>query len=139
MTHWGRRSICLALLIILSASAHADLECSTTRSGFRFESDSWVGSDKLEHFAVSVPLGAAGGWLMRDTDHPVVYGTLIGTVPGLALQVLNGTCPTGGFSYKDLFADALGALTGAWLAHWAVTYSRDSHSRTFGLRYDNAF
>jgi uncharacterized protein YfiM (DUF2279 family) len=93
-------------------SAHADLTCSTARSGFRVESDSWVGTDKLEHFAVSAPFGAFGGWLTRDTDHPVIYGTLIGTVPELGLQLLDGTCPTGGFSYNDLFAGALGALTG---------------------------
>ena len=139
MTHRAKRIISIVLLIICSTSARAGLDCSTTRSGFRFESDSWTGTDKLEHFAVSVPFGAAGGWLMRETDHPVVYGTLIGTVPGLALQILNGTCPTAGFSYKDLFADALGSLAGAWLTHWAVSWSRDSHSRTIGLRYNNVF
>ena len=139
MTRCAYRIIFIVLLIRFSASARAGLECSTARSGFRFESDSWTGTDKLEHFAVSVPFGAAGGWLTRDTDHPVVYGTLIGTVPGLALQILNGTCPTAGFSYKDLFADALGALSGAWLAHWAVSWSRDSHSGTIGLRYNNVF
>lgn len=139
MMYIAKRLIFVVLLSIFSAAAHADLECSATRSGFRLESDSWTGTDKLEHFGVSVPFGAAGGWLTRDTDHPVIYGTLIGTVPGLALQILDGTCPTGGFSYKDLFADALGALTGAWLAHWAVTYARGSHSQTFGLRYDNVF
>ncbi|MCG5073656.1 hypothetical protein [Paraburkholderia tagetis] len=109
----------LASLLIASTAAHADLQCSGTRGGFRFESDSWGSTDKLEHFAVSAPFGAFGGWL--------------------ALEVLNGTCPTGGFSYKDLFADALGALAGAWLSHWAVTYSRDSHSKTFGLQYNNTF
>jgi putative lipoprotein len=139
MKYGAKRIIYIAILIISSTSAHADLECSATRGGFRFESDSWTGTDKLEHFAVSAPFGAIGGWLTRDTEHPVIYGTLIGTTPGLALQILDGTCPTGGFSYKDLFADALGALTGAWLAHWAVTYSRGSHDRTFGLRYDNEF
>lgn len=135
----SNRRLCAAALLMVSATAHADLQCSGSRGGFRFESDSWVGTDKLEHFAVSAPFGALGGWLTRDTDHPVVYGTLMGTVPGFALQVLDGTCPTGGFSYKDLFADALGALTGAWLSHWAVTYSREPRGRTIGLQYDNTF
>jgi uncharacterized protein YfiM (DUF2279 family) len=139
MPHYVKQCVCLALLILFCSVARADHECSATRGGFRFESDSWTGTDKLEHFAVSVPFGALGGWLTRDADHPAIYGSLIGTVPCFALQVLNGTCPTGGFSYKDLFADALGALTGAWLAHGAVTYLRDSHSQTFGLRYDNVF
>ncbi|QBQ97649.1 hypothetical protein [Paraburkholderia pallida] len=135
----SNRGLSAAVLLVASAAAHADLQCSGTRGGFRFESDSWTGTDKLEHFAVSAPFGAFGGWLTRDTDHPVVYGTLIGTMPGLALQVLDGTCPTGGFSYKDLFADTLGALTGAWLAHWALIYSREPHSRTIGLQYDDTF
>lgn len=133
------RGLCAAVLLVISVCAHADLQCSDTRGGFRFESDSWTGTDKLEHFGVSVPFGAIGGRLTRDTDHPVVYGTLIGTVPGLALQILDGTCPNGGFSYKDLFADTLGALTGAWLAHWAVTYWHDSRSKTIGLQYNDTF
>ncbi len=140
MGHQAKRGICFVLLIISSAAAHAALDCEGSRGGFRFQTnDSWTGTDKLEHFAVSAPFGALGGWLTRDTDHPVVYGTLIGTVPGLLKETLDGTCRTDGFSYKDLFADALGAFTGAWLAHWAVTYSRGSHSQTFGLRYDNVF
>ncbi|NLP65642.1 hypothetical protein [Paraburkholderia sacchari] len=139
MTLVSNRGLCAAALLTASVAAHADLHCATERSGFRVESDSWGGTDKLEHFAVSAPFGALGGWLTRDTDHPVVYGTLIGTVPGLALEVLNGTCPSGGFSYKDLFADALGAFTGAWLAHWAITWSREPHSHTIGLQYGNTF
>ena len=139
MAHQVKQGVCLALLIMASGAAHADLTCDGSYGGFRFEHDSWTGTDKLEHFAVSVPFGALGGWITRDTDHPVIYGTLIGTVPGLMLQTLNGFCSTGGFSYKDLTANALGALTGAWLAHWAITYSRDSLSRTVGVRYDNVF
>lgn len=140
MAHHGKRGICLALLIMASTTAYAGLDCEGSHGGFRFQTDdSWTGTDKLEHFAVSAPFGVLGGWLTRDTDHPVVYGTLIGTVPGLLKETLDGTCCTDGFSYKDLFADALGAFTGAWLAHWALTWSHGSHSQTFGLRYDNAF
>lgn len=136
----AKRGVCLALLGLASAAAHASLDCSGSHGGFRFQNgDSWAGSDKLEHAAVSAPFGAIGGWLMRDTDHPVIYGTLIGTAPGLLKETLDGTCRTDGFSYKDLFADAIGALTGAWLAHWAVTYTHGSKARTFGLRYNDVF
>lgn len=134
------RGLGAAVLLMASVTAHAGIDCSGSHGGFRFmSSDSWTGTDKLEHFGVSAPFGALGGWLMRDTDHPVIYGTLIGTIPGLAKETLDGTCRTDGFSPKDLFADALGALTGAWLAHWALMYSRDSRNKTFGLQYDNVF
>ena len=136
----SNRSLCAAALLMASVAAHAGIDCSSSHGGFRFmTSDSWTGTDKLEHFGVSVPFGALGGWLMRDTDHPVLYGALIGTIPGFAKETLDGTCRTDGFSPKDLFADALGALTGAWLAHWAVMYSHDAHSKTIGLQYNNTF
>ncbi len=135
-----KHSVCCAVALTLHGAAHAGVDCSSTHGGFRFNtSDAWTGTDKLEHFAVSAPFGALGGWLMRDSDHPVVYGTLIGSVPGLAKEVLDGTCRSDGFSYKDLFADALGALTGAWLAHWALMYERTPHQTTVGLRYNDAF
>src|SRR5689334_292113 len=100
----------LALLAAACPVAHAGWDCSTSRSGWRMQtSDSWTGSDKLEHIAVSAPFGALGAYLTRDTAHPVVYGTLIGTTPGLAKEIFDGTCPSSGFSYKDLTADVLGA------------------------------
>jgi putative lipoprotein len=140
MTVLSRYTISLALLIAASHTAYASIDCSGSHGGFRFQTqDSWTGTDKLEHFGVSAPFGAIGGWLARDTDHPVIYGTLIGTVPGVLKETLDGTCRTDGFSYKDLFADALGALTGAWLTHWGLSFTHDSHSQTFGLRYDNVF
>ncbi|WP_321855461.1 hypothetical protein [Paraburkholderia tropica] len=140
MTAFFRYTISLALLIAVSHAAYAGIDCAGSRGGFRFQNhDSWTGTDKLEHFGLSAPFGAIGGWLVRDTGHPVIYGTLIGTVPGLLKEAFDGTCRSDGFSYKDLFADALGALTGAWLTHWGLMFSRTSHSQTFGLRYDSVF
>lgn len=130
----------LALLTAACSIAHANWDCSGSRSGWRVQtSDSWTGSDKLEHFAVSAPFGALGAYLTRDTLHPVVYGTLIGTVPGFAKEMLDGTCNTSGFSYKDLAADALGALVGASLTHWAIMYHRDARNTTVGLIYNDRF
>lgn len=140
MSNFPIRSACLALTVAFSSAAQAGIDCSTTHGGFRTtSSDNWFGTDKLEHFGVSVPFGAIGGWLTRDTDHPVIYGALIGTVPGLAKETLDGTCRSDGFSYKDLFADALGAITGAWLAHWALMYERGPRQTTVGLRFDDTF
>jgi uncharacterized protein YfiM (DUF2279 family) len=135
-----RQASVLALMLAASSAAHAGLDCSGSRGGWRVQSsDSWTGSDKLKHFAVSAPFGALGAYLERDTQHPVAYGTLIGTVPGLAKEVFDGTCRTDGFSYKDLEADALGALTGAALTHWAIMYQRTARGTTLGLAYRNRF
>ena len=135
-----RQAGALALLLAASPAAHAAFDCSGTHSGWRLQtSDSWTGTDKLEHFAVSAPFGALGAYVMRDTQHPIVYGTLIGTVPGFAKEMIDGTCTTDGFSYKDLAADVLGALTGAALTHWAITYHRNARGTTVGLAYSNRF
>ncbi|CAG9190123.1 conserved exported hypothetical protein [Paraburkholderia sabiae] len=135
-----RHAGALALMLAASSAAHAAFECSGTHSGWRMQtSDSWTGTDKLEHFAVSAPFGALGAYVARDTQHPVIYGSLLGAVPGLAKEVIDGTCTTDGFSYKDLAADALGALTGAALTHWAIMYHRNAHGTTLGLAYRNTF
>lgn len=140
MTMAKRRAAVLVMALAASTAAHAGFDCSQSRSGWRVQnSDSWTGTDKLEHFAVSAPFGALGAYLMRDTEHPVIYGTLIGTVPGLMKETFDGTCPTDGFSYKDLTADAVGALTGALLSNWAITWSRSAHGTTIGLAYHNRF
>ena len=140
MTTTIRQAGALALMLAASSAAHAGFDCSGSHGGWRMQSsDSWTGTDKLKHFAVSAPFGALGAYLTRDTDHPIVYGTLLGTVPGLAKEVIDGTCSTDGFSYKDLAADALGALTGAALAHWAITFHRNAHGATVGLAYSNRF
>ncbi|ACC73010.1 hypothetical protein PPMP20_27975 [Paraburkholderia phymatum] len=140
MTTILRQAAALALMLAAGSAAHAASECTGTHSGFRMQtSDGWTGTDKLEHFGVSAPFGALGAYIARDTQHPIIYGTLIGAVPGFAKEVIDGTCSTDGFSYKDLAADALGALTGAALTHWAIMYHRDAHRATVGLAYRNAF
>jgi putative lipoprotein len=138
-TKW-RHGIWLATMLTVSAAAHADIDCNGGRGGYRMQtSDSWFHSDKLKHFAVSAPFGALGAYLTRDTEHPVIYGTLIGTIPGLIKEGIDGTCRGGGFSYKDLIADVAGALTGALLTNWAITYSRDGRSRTVAISYSRRF
>ncbi|BAN21877.1 hypothetical protein [Caballeronia insecticola] len=140
MTKGMKQMGALALTMTASSLAHAGLDCSGSHGGWRMQtSDDWTGSDKLVHLAASAPFGALGAYLTRDTAHPVIYGTLIGTAPGFAKEVLDGTCRTDGFSYKDLAADALGALIGASVTHWAIMYQRNAHSMTVGLRYSNTF
>ncbi|CAB3635908.1 hypothetical protein [Paraburkholderia rhynchosiae] len=138
-TTW-RHGICVALMLAASTAAYADVDCGGGRGGFRMQtSDGWFQSDKAKHFAASAPFGALGAYLARDTAHPVIYGTLIGTIPGLIKEGIDGTCRSSGFSYKDLVADAAGALTGALLGNWAITYSRGSRGQSVGIAYSGRF
>ncbi|MEM5353429.1 hypothetical protein VOI32_35525 [Paraburkholderia caribensis] len=138
-TYW-RQGITLALIMATSTAVWAGVDCNSSRGGFRVQtSDDWFGTDKLEHFAVSVPFGALGAYLTRDTEHPVFYGTLVGSVPGFLKEVLDGTCRSSGFSYKDLTADVVGALTGALLGNWAISYNRDARGKTVGIAYHTRF
>lgn len=140
MSAYWRRGIGFALIMVTSTAVQAGVDCSGSRGGFRLQtSDSWFGADKLEHFAVSAPFGALGAYLARDSEHPVVYGTLIGTVPGFLKEILDGTCRSSGFSYKDLTSDVAGALTGALLGNWAISYSRDARGQTIGIAYHTRF
>ena len=127
------------VLVVLSTSSFA-WDCNSHRSGWRTtNSDSRTGTDKLEHFGMSVPFGAIGSYLTRDTEHPIIYGSMIGLVPGIAKEVFDGTCPGNGFSYKDLTFDLLGSVTGAILGNYAITYYRDKHGSTVGLNYHKTF
>lgn len=140
MSRIWRHGIWLAMMLAVSTAAHADVDCSGGRGGYRLQtSDGWFQSDKLKHFAISAPFGALGAYLTRDTEHPVIYGTLIGTVPGLIKEGIDGTCRSSGFSYKDLVADVAGALSGAVLTNWAITYNRDARSHTVAISYTNRF
>ncbi len=120
MKFTGKQAGALALTMTACTVAHAGFDCSGSRGGWRVQtSDNWTGTDKLEHFAASAPFGAFGAYLTRDTGHPVIYGTLIGSTPGLVKEVIDGTCRSDGFSYKkDLTADVLGSLVGTSLTHW---------------------
>lgn len=96
------------MLLAASPAAKAEIDCSTSRGEFRvLTSDGWFGIDKAEHFGASLPFGALGGYLTRDRDPPLVYGALIGSIPGLLKERFDDTCLSDCFSYKGLTADAV--------------------------------
>ena len=70
--------------------------------------------DKRSHFAGGVIAGGIGAGLANKfvPAHRFVVGTLLGTLPGLAVEMGDATNEAG-FSVGDLAADLLGAMVGA--------------------------
>ena len=78
--------------------------------------------DKLKHFGVSLLFGAAGESVLHySTDinggQKVLFGTLLGTVPGLLKEWVDSTREGNRFSGGDLAADFLGSFCGALLSY----------------------
>ncbi len=70
--------------------------------------------DKRSHFVGGIVAGGVGAGLADKfvPAHRFVVGTLIGTLPGLAVEIGDSTNEAG-FSVGDLAADFLGAMLGA--------------------------
>jgi len=78
--------------------------------------DAAFAPDKLTHFSFGVPSGV-GATLVVDQFAPryrLVGGALLGTAPGLLVEILDSTGHAG-FSAGDLLADFTGAALGALL------------------------
>ncbi len=83
-------------------------------------SDSWLGRDKLAHFTVSLAaVGFANHWLEAENEElPVRARNLamgFSLSLGLGKEIHDVTQPGNRFSFKDIAADVLGAVTGAIL------------------------
>lgn len=81
------------------------------------DSDSWLAQDKANHFLVSTML-AGGGFLslkVTRNDEEVSFVSTIGITLGIGImkEVYDYYHPGHRSSWKDLTADALGALLGA--------------------------
>jgi hypothetical protein len=70
--------------------------------------------DKLSHFATSVGWGAAATGVTSQIfpEHRLVSGIVLGTIPGLIVEIVDSTGDAG-FSGGDLLADLLGSAVGA--------------------------
>lgn len=81
-------------------------------------SDYWHGGDKALHFMGSMPFGMLGASVFSDAQTPTerfFYGTLLGSLPGLAKEIHDIRQPSADASYKDMTFNILGAAVGAAL------------------------
>lgn len=80
-----------------------------------------IPSDKLSHFATGVPAGALATVVVDQfaPEYRLVGGALLGTVPGLIVEIVDST-GSAGFSGGDLLADFIGSATGALLTDQVI-------------------
>ena len=83
---------------------------------------SFADGDTALHFGLSTIFGAAGESIVHyntktTTTERIVYGTLLGSLPGLGKEILDSTQSDNHFSGKDMAADVAGAFVGSVLAN----------------------
>ncbi len=86
-------------------------------------SDPWTSPDKAMHFAASAPLGAIAASLSgpsASTGMRLLYGTLIGSLPGLAKELADSRNVKADASSRDMVFNVAGAALGALLADWVL-------------------
>ncbi len=79
-------------------------------------------TDKALHFGLSAVFGAAGESVLHHktqmgTAERIVYGTIIGSLPGLAKEIIDSGRTDNHFSGGDMAANIAGALIGAVVAN----------------------
>jgi hypothetical protein len=130
--------LALALVLIGMLAARADA----------------VPADKLSHFAFGV---LSGGIATAVVDHFVpppsgpywapdlrlIGGAMLGTVPGLIVEIGDSTGKAG-FSSGDLLADFIGSTVGALITdkivlHFFFDDRGENGEKTYGVQVDGSF
>ncbi len=104
--------------------------------------DSWVGMDKANHFGVSAPLGMFGASMASksgDTADQVLFGTLIGALPGAMKEIYDIGHPGSTASLKDMTWNLLGAATGSMSSRWFAVTPMTYRDRVDGFRVQIRF
>ncbi len=99
--------------------------------------DAWVGMDKANHFGVSAQLGMFGATLAgksADTTDQILYGTLIGALPGLAKEIYDIGRPGATASVKDMAWNLLGAAAGSMSSRWFSVVPMSYRDRVDGFK-----
>ena len=125
----------LALLIVVALGPF-----STAMAQIR--QDAWVGMDKANHFGVSAPLGMFGASMAgksADSADQMLYGTLIGALPGLAKEIYDMGRPGSTASAKDMAWNFLGAAAGSMSSRWFSVMPMSYRDRVDGFRVQIRF
>jgi len=82
-----------------------------------------IENDKIMHFGVSVGLGAVSETYLHyntELQEPkrILYGGLLGTLPGLVKEFIDAGQSDNHFSGSDLVADIAGAFVGSVAANF---------------------
>lgn len=79
--------------------------------------------DRLLHFGISSVFGAASESYLHyktklKTSERIILGTALGSVPGLAKEIIDSTKKDNRFSGGDMAADMAGAFVGALIGNF---------------------
>lgn len=98
--------------------------------------DPWFGQDKVKHFGMSAPLGMMGSAMIpqrASATERILYGTLLGSLPGLAKELSDLGRPGSTASMKDMAFNVLGAALGASLGDCCLIRPFASGDRIDGV------
>ena len=103
--------------------------------------------DKLLHFGISGIFGAAGESYLHSksqlqTPERIVYGTLIGIVPGILKELYDDRQKDESFDWCDMAANAGGALSGAIISNYInnkIQLDYDPKTKKAGISYKAEF
>lgn len=85
--------------------------------------NAFAGDDRIKHFGISSLFGAASESVLHyqtnlNTSKRIVLGTTLGSLPGLAKELIDSTKAGNHFSGTDLALDIAGAFFGAVVANF---------------------
>lgn len=95
-----------------------------------------VEKDKKQHFIAGAVISAGATYFTYETEHPIIYATLVGTGAGLAKEIYDSRSGGTGFDGRDLAATAIGAYTGALIGYGVGFYVTD---KSAGITYHHSF
>lgn len=85
--------------------------------------NAFTGDDTIKHFGISSLFGAASESILHyktklKTSERIILGTTLGSLPGLAKELIDSTKAGNRFSGSDLAVDIAGAFLGSIVANF---------------------